>query len=500
MRNRADQSGKARVLIVFFIFILMSLTLVAGWWLGQRGVGGGLSGANEKPSVRLPFHLPAAAGYNSKAGDDRIADVAEAAMPAVVNIFSEKVVRQQPMADPMFRFFFGPEGRPRESLEHSLGSGVIVTPDGYILTNNHMVEGADSIKIATSDKRQFEARVIGTDPMTDLAVLKINAKDLPTLVLGDSDKVRVGEMVLAIGDPFGLSGTVTMGIVSARGRSHVGITDYEDFIQTDAAINPGNSGGALVNLRGELIGINTAIFSQSGGNMGIGFTIPSNIARHVMDSIVAHGSVKRGYLGVMLQDLTPDLASQFGVKESKGALVADVMRNSPASDAGIQPGDVITTINGATIENYSDLRNRIADQPPGANLEVQLVRAGVTKKVSVQLRERPAQTAQAGAAPGPGGQGQAEAAGIKVTNLTPQVADQLGLPADTPGIEVVDLAPGSPAERAGLVVGDIILMVNRMRVNNVEDFQQAVQAGTGNGLLLQIARQGQSLFLLVPLK
>ncbi len=301
-------------------------------------------------------------------------------MPAVVNISTTRVVKSQGMPaspfmdDPFFKHFFGEEfGRqfqiPRERRENSLGSGVIVSADGYIVTNAHVVEKADEIKVLLSDKREFTGKVVGSDPKSDIAVIKIKGKDLPTLNWGDSEKLEVGEYVLAIGNPFGLNSTITLGIVSAVGRANMGIEQYENFIQTDAAINPGNSGGALVNTRGELIGINTAIFSRTGGSMGIGFAIPSNMAKGVMDSLVKTGKVVRGYLGVSIQDLNAEMAKQFGLDDKQGALVSDVVAGSPADKAGIKTGDVILKFDGKEIENSTMLRHRVAETPVGKKTE-----------------------------------------------------------------------------------------------------------------------------------
>ncbi|HEX9136151.1 MAG TPA: Do family serine endopeptidase, partial [Nitrospirota bacterium] len=277
---------------------------------------------------------------------DALAEVAEVARPAVVNISTTSTVTMEdnPMFnDPFFRRFFGDQfdhGQKRKFKSSALGSGVIISADGYILTNNHVIKGADEIKVILYDKREFKGKIVGTDPRTDLAVVKIQAKDLPTVKIGDSGKLKTGDVVLAIGNPFGLSQTITMGIVSAVGRSNIGLADFEDFIQTDAAINPGNSGGALVNTNGELVGINTAIFSTSGGYMGIGFAIPSDMARSVMDSIIKHGKVIRGWLGVSIQNLTPELAKSLGMKETAGALVGGVEKDSPADKAGMKRGDL----------------------------------------------------------------------------------------------------------------------------------------------------------------
>ena len=303
---------------------------------------------------------------------EALADVADAVRPAVVNISTTSVVNMEDSPygdmfnDPFFRHFFG-DGHPgmkRKYKSSALGSGVIVNENGFILTNNHVVKGADEIKVILYDKREFKGKVVGTDPRTDLSVVKIEATNLPTLTLGDSSTLKTGDVVLAIGNPFGLNQTITMGIVSAVGRSNIGLADFEDFIQTDAAINPGNSGGALVNGRGELVGINTAIFSTSGGYMGIGFAIPSDMAKSVMDSIIKHGKVIRGWLGVSIQNLTPDLAKSLGIKETEGALIAGVENSSPADKAGLKRGDLITEMNGKKITDATTLRNVVASMAP----------------------------------------------------------------------------------------------------------------------------------------
>lgn len=309
-------------------------------------------------------------------------EVVAAVKPSVVNISSTKTIRRRGMPspffnDPFFKRFFGDEFRsfemPKEYKQSGLGSGVIVDKDGYILTNNHVVKGADEIKVKLSDEREFKGKVIGVDPKTDLAVIKIDSNHLPVIKLGDSDKLQVGETVIAIGNPFGLSHTVTSGIVSATGRANVGIADYEDFIQTDAAINPGNSGGALVNVRGELVGINTAIFSTTGGYQGIGFAIPSNMTKVVMDSLIKKGKVIRGWLGVTIQPLTPDLAKQFNLKDKKGVLVADVVEDSPAEKTGIERGDVIVEFDGKKVDDVTDLRNMVANTLPNEEVPIKLI-------------------------------------------------------------------------------------------------------------------------------
>src|SRR6204780_2882854 len=327
--------------------------------------------------------------------------VLKPALPAVVNISSSRVVKggrnqMSPMFnDPFFRQFFGDQGQgeARPQREQSLGSGVIVSSDGTILTNNHVIDGATDIKVFLNDKREFQAKLIGTDPKTDIAVLKINASNLRTLPLGDSNQLQVGDLIFAIGDPFGVGETATMGIVSATGRGGFGIESYENFIQTDAAINPGNSGGAMIDIHGNLVGINTAILSHGGGmggeggNEGVGFAIPVSMAKPVMDQILTHGKVVRGYLGVHIQDLTPELARAFGLKQGGGVLVGDVAPNTPAANAGLKKGDVILQLNGETVDAPNQLQVQIAQFAPGTNVKLQIWRNGGTQDVSLKLAE-----------------------------------------------------------------------------------------------------------------
>ncbi len=328
------------------------------------------------------------------AGPVSYADAVERAAPAVVNVYTAKIVRERrsPLFDdPLLRFFLGDRlGNPiRKRLQTSLGSGVIVSPQGYILTNLHVVEGADQIEVLLRDGRSFSARQVGTDPDTDLAVLHIEAEDLPTIVIGDSDRLRVGDVVLAIGNPFGVGQTVTMGIVSAKGRSDLGLNTYENFIQTDAAINPGNSGGALVNALGELVGINSAIFTKSGGSEGIGFAIPVSMARSVMKQIIEHGRVVRGWLGIEAQDLTPALAQSFGLENTHGMLVAGVLRNGPADMAGLAPGDIITEIGGKPVHDAREAMALIAQQSPGTRVEITVIRQGKPLRLTAVIGQRP---------------------------------------------------------------------------------------------------------------
>ena len=326
------------------------------------------------------------------------AEVAKAVTPAVVNITSRAVrSRDRSQRDPMEEFFgspFGPpdgpggHNGPREPRGGGMGSGVIISPDGYIITNNHVVEGANELTVTLPDKREFKGKIIGTDPKTDLAVVKVDASGLPFTRWGDSSKLQVGEYVLAIGNPFGLNSTVTLGIVSALGRGRMGITQYEDFIQTDAAINPGNSGGALVNTAGELVGINTAIISQTGGYQGVGFAVPVSMAKPVLESLIATGKVVRGYLGVAIQDLTPDLAKSFGLKQAKGALVSSVAEDSPADRAGIKQGDVITAYQGKPIEDPATLQREVTRTPVGTKAVMKVIRNGHEQEITVTVGEQ----------------------------------------------------------------------------------------------------------------
>jgi serine protease DegS len=351
---------------------------------------------NGRKVVAFVESVPVTAGASVLAsGPVSYADAVGIAAPAVVNIHSRKtVIQSSPLFDdPFFRRFFGEQFGlgPQQREETSLGSGVIVSAQGYILTNNHVIEGADAIRVGLRDGRSAEAAIVGTDAEADLAVLKVELDDLPTITLGDSDTLRVGDVVMAIGNPFGVGQTVTMGIISATGRSELGISTFENFIQTDAAINPGNSGGALITARGELIGINTAIFSRSGGSQGIGFAIPTSLARVSMAQIVEKGYVSRGWLGVEIQELAPQLAESFGIKGEKGIIIAGVLRNGPADKAGLQPGDIVTRLNGNPVENARSALNTIAATLPGKPLEIVALRNGKSLELKATVAERPQQ-------------------------------------------------------------------------------------------------------------
>lgn len=425
-------------------------------------------------------------------------DVVKATKPAVVNIASTKTVHmrgvQSPLFDdPFFREFFGDRFRrfetPKDFKQLGIGSGVIVNPDGYILTNNHVIQDADEINVKLSDKVTYKGKVIGTDSKTDLAVIKISASGLPVIKFGNSDELKVGDLVIAIGNPLGLNQTVTSGIISATGRANVGIADYEDFIQTDAAINPGNSGGALVNAKGELIGINTAIFSTSGGYQGIGFAIPSNMAKTVMEKLIKHGKVVRGWLGVSIQPITPDLAKELGLKSDKGALIADVTEGGPAEKAGLRSGDVITELDGKAVDDVQTLRNMIADITPGKKVDVGYMRDGQVKRLQIVIEEMPAKVQLATGKPS------RQFAGVMVQNLTPEIRNSLKLPQRVKGVVVAQVDSDSPAGQV-LTPGDVIMEVNRTKVRNVAEYQAAIsKVKTGQSVLMLIYRNGSSLFV-----
>ena len=459
--------------------------------------------SEETAMAAQPSPPPAA---ETAASSQPFVAIAKQAKASVVNISSMKKGKQggdrfpDPFFDnPFFRRFFGEEfeGRtpaPRQHREQGLGSGVIVTTDGYIVTNNHVVEGADELSVALPDKRTFKAKIIGTDPKTDVAVIKIDALSLPVLPWGDAGQLQVGEMVLAIGNPFGLSQTVTMGIISAVGRANMGIVDYEDFIQTDAAINPGNSGGALVNLKGELIGINTAIFTQSGGYMGIGFAIPGNMAKSVMDSLIKHGKVVRGWIGVSIQEVTPDLAKEFGITDTNGALVADVMDDGPASKAKIERGDIITAFNGTAIRDPGRLRALVAETAPGSTVTLSVIRNKNAQDITVTIGELPKDLVKTSRRDS-SSKGEHVLTGITVENA-PKQPDRFGRSKDRTGVVVTEIEADSPAERAGLRTGDLIREINRKPVKDVRDFERLTgQLNPNSPVLLLLNRGNATIFL-----
>ncbi|MFQ5780302.1 MAG: Do family serine endopeptidase, partial [Nitrospiria bacterium] len=367
---------------------------------------------------------------------------------------------------------------------------------GLIVTNNHVIEKADEIKVLLSDKREFTGKVVGTDPKSDLAVIRIDAANLPSVTWGDSSKLQVGEYILAIGNPFGFTQTVTMGIVSAVGRANVGLTDYEDFIQTDAAINPGNSGGAMVNIHGELVGINTAIFTQSGGYMGIGFAVPSNMAKSVVKSLVKEGKVVRGWLGVAIQEVTSQLAEGFGLKEVRGALVSEVLSDSPAERAGFKRGDVIITFMGKPVDDASRLRNIVARTEVGTRGKVKVIRDKEEIALEVLIETQP-KDMFARRREGRDDRPSTSLNGIEVKTLTPDLARQTGISPDDSGVVVMTIEPGSAAEEAGLRRGDLIMEVNRRSIHDTRDYEEQLSKRTNEPILLLIRRQDRTLFLTV---
>jgi serine protease Do len=443
------------------------------------------------------------------------ADVVERAAPAVLKVNSERKgnasTRQNPLLDnPMFREFFrdNPQSpqpqQPRAPVERGVGSGVIVSADGTILTNNHVIEGADKITVELNDNRTFDAKVVGTDPLSDLAVLKIESSGLPYLNLGDSDRVRVGDIVLAIGNPLGIGQTVTSGIISAKGR-RTGISDgsFEDFLQTDAPINRGNSGGALINLNGELIGINSQILSPSGGNIGIGFSIPSNMAKSVMEQLVKDGKVRRGQLGVGIQRIDEGMKEQFGLKDTKGVFINQIRPGSAAEKAGLKRDDVIIAVNGERVEDTNILRNRIAGTLPGTEVTLTILRDGKEQQVKVTLDElqpenRSANPNQPGGenppndSPGGGGK-----LGLDLQPLTPELARRLQIPADAKGMVVTNVDQTSPAAEEGIQRGDVIQSINRQPVETFDEVAAALEKSGDRPILLLVSRGGQTFYITV---
>jgi Do/DeqQ family serine protease len=496
------------------------LTLVAA------SIGGGLIAAFAVAThSNNPVSVVARADTNTQRVSqlsNSFADIIEKASPAVVKISMTRIIKaseQQQnnpfLSDPFFRQFFGGNGgqmRPRDQREQGLGSGVIVSSSGYILTNNHVVDKASSLKVELSDGRDFTAKVVGSDPQTDVAVVKINASDLPTLPFANSDAARVGDLCFAIGNPFGQDHTVTMGIVSAKNR-HLEYGSYlQNFIQTDASINPGNSGGALINARGELIGMNTMILTGGGasfngeaGNVGIGFAVPSNMARQVMDQIMKSGKVSRGYMGVTLGNLTPDLAQAFGAKDAHGAVVGDITPGAPGAKAGLQSGDVITAIDGKRVENSDDLTMDVISHAPGTTVTLDVIRNGQPTKVNVTLGQRPTgidwDKQNNGAADNNGNDdnssaGNASVLGISVETLTPELAQQVGASASLRGVVVDSVDADSPAADS-VGRGMVITAINRHPVANVGDFKRLMAQGQGKPILITFSANGQTGFTVI---
>lgn len=460
----------------------------------------------------------APAGFDFRRG---FSEVAERATPAVVFIQVEK---QVPMGGATFFFnnpfdlfgeefsrrFFGwpgggrgrqfPERRRQTFRQTGQGSGFLITKDGYILTNTHVVGDAEKITVRLADGREFKAKRIGADPKTEVALVKIECdKDLPFLKAGDPEKLKTGEWVIAIGNPFGLKETLTVGVVSAKGRSGMGITDYEDFIQTDAAINPGNSGGPLLNVDGDVVGINTAIYSRSGGYMGIGFAIPIDMAVNIKDQLLATGKVTRGYVGVLLNpgELTDSLAREFGFEGNEGVLIADAVEGGPAEKAGVRAGDIVVKLNGRKVKDKTQFRNEVARIMPGKKAELVLMRDGREKRVSVTVAAYPDEEGGGEGAGGAGGEtpeALLDRLGLELRNLTPELADELGLKGARRGAAITEVTPGSPAEDAGLEAGMVIVAVDRKDVRNVADVKRLAARAKGGSLLLRVRTPQGSFF------
>jgi len=456
-----------------FLFILL-FALILGYIIGNSGH----IFTGEKSRIPYTYNIQIPKSLNVK--DSAFSDIVKVISPLVVNISTSKTVSKKDSSpfpeffDGSLQDFFDPFSMPKKWKEESLGSGVLVSSDGYIITNNHVVEKADEIKVTLFDQHNYRGKIIGTDPKTDIAVIKISADDLPEINWGNSDALQVGEFVLAFGNPFSLGHTVTMGIVSAMGRANVGIADYEDFIQTDAAINPGNSGGPLVNVKGELIGINTAIFSRTGGYQGIGFAVPSNMAKSVMTQLIKDGKVTRGWLGVTIQNFTPELAKEFGLEKLAGALVTDVFQGSPAEIAGVKRGDVILKVNGKDIRNVEALRNMVSQTKVSSSVNLQIIRNLKTLNLKVEIIEFPQEIARSVPAEqhDPLKNDENTFAGFSVMDLTRDIAKQLDLSRNERGVVIVRVRPYSAAQDGGLKKGDVIQEINKKKIRDLDEFNR----------------------------
>ena len=476
------------------------LVAVAGLLAGAAGVS-----ASSSPLVLKHDAKEVARGQLERAS---YSDIVKRVAPSVVKITSQikaKRVRMNagdnPMFDdPMFRQFFGGRMPEMQSpAQTGLGSGVIISADGYIVTNNHVVDGADQLTVTLDDGRELPAKVIGRDPVTDIAVVKVEAKDLPAVTFADTNKIEVGDRVLAIGNPFGIGETVTSGIVSAKGR-RVGILSdkgVENFIQTDAAINPGNSGGALIDIDGRVIGINTAIMSRSGGSQGVGLAVPANLVSQVAEGLVKNGKVVRGFLGVNVQNVTPALADSFGLKNRAGARVAEVTPDSPAAKAGLKEGDVITGFNGAEVADANRLTLEVTSVAPGTKVNIDVLRDGKTEKLAATTGERPNRNGGRSVESAASGDDEGVLNGVAVEDLTPEARHEMNLPARLKGAVVSDVAPDSASARAGVSPGDVILEINRQRVASAEDAINLSAKAESKKTLLKLWSHGSTIFVVV---
>jgi serine protease Do len=481
--------------IIFVLFILiLGFVIGAGsyYFLYDKYISAYLpTRKTPTPSVQL----------NIEETNRSFSEIVSAISPSVVNISTRRKASQDVnhfLNDPLYDFFspFRNESAPEKKREQSLGSGVIVSEDGYIITNYHVVENADEIKVTLFDKVSYKGEIIGVDPKTDVAVVKIGAKRLPAIQWGDSDTLQVGEFILAIGNPFGLSHTVTMGIISAVGRANVGIADYEDFIQTDAAINPGNSGGPLVTVNGKLVGINTAIFSRSGGYQGIGFAVPSNMAKSVFDQLISKGKVVRGWIGVSIQDMSTELARNFGLKDTNGALVSDVIKDGPADVAGLKRGDIIVAFNNKKISNVSMLRNMVAQSQIGSEYGIKILRNKKFNELKVTISELPTEYTESGPDIQREEVEKEVLGGITVIELNRDICRQLGLGSAEKGVVVVGVEPGSPADDARLQKGDVIQEIDGRNIASLDDFNKASSYIKDNDdIILFINRNGKKFYV-----
>lgn len=457
-----------------------------------------------KATVQLPLDESSVARDSLPRGS--YASIVQKVAPGVVKIETTTTVKNTmsdapQFNDPFWQQFFGNQFRhmqpqPGALHEHGVGSGVIVTKDGYILTNNHVVDGASELKVKLNDGREFTAKVVGRDPKSDIAVVKVAADNLPTVSLADSTKVEVGDVVLAIGNPFGVGQTVTEGIVSATGRGNLGIEDYEDFIQTDAAINPGNSGGALVDIDGRLIGINTAILSHSGGNQGVGFAIPSDLVRNVMQSLVAYGHVTRGYLGVMIQDVTPALAGEFNLKDTRGALIGEIVPDGPAAQGGLKEGDVVTSFDGQKIADSRQLKLTVAETKPDSTVPVEILRNGEPQTLQIKVKRLPG-TDQVADNAADNDQDSGTLNGVGVSDLDQQARSQFNIPKDVKGAVITQVDPSSPSADAGLKPGEVIQEINHHPVADANDAIHLTEKSGDKKTLVLVWGDGGSHYIVV---